>query len=1061
MEDSSSIDLAQLAKHLKLDLASLQSTVELLEVGNTVPFITRFRRDQTGGLDEQQIRTIQRELSRYKQLLERKETILKSIESRQQLTDKLAAKIRSAKTMRTLEDIYLPYKPKKKSLAYIARSRGLGPLADEILQAKPGAAALDEVAAKHVDAEKELADKEAVLAGVQHLLAEHFCNHAGLRSMLRQHLWRRGTLVSKKLDQPVDDDAIEQEEKDGTPTADSESKKDAADETVANVEETKESIVDAATNETAAEPAAAEPAAAETLETPVAASSEPDAATADTTAADKSAEEKTPKEKTPKEKAAPSADAKNKKAAARDQRRATRRRRRERLIQSFKDYFDFSDPLGKLPHHRILAINRGERTKVLRVKIECADWAAAEKEIHATAIEEGHPYAEFLTKCLQDSLSRLLIPSIEREVRRELNDKAEEHAVKVFAKNLRKLLLQPPLHQHRVVAIDPGFRSGCKVVALDEFGTILGHTFINLLGKDQQKEQGRKDLAKFAKEHKATVVAVGNGAACRETETLVGEMLGNELKDDDVGYLIVNEAGTSVYSTSEVGREELPDVDPTVRSAVSIGRRSLDPLSELVKVDPASIGVGLYQHDVKAKHLRDSLDDVVESCVNYVGVDVNSASPSLLRYVSGLNKMTANQIYKHREKNGPFKSREEIKAVPGVGEASYVQAAGFLKITRGENPLDGTWIHPESYPIANRVLQAIGFSAADLQAESRISNEPTAAKSSEAVAKVEQPAEPSSVDKPAPEPATAEPKAEPEPKAEAAPNAEAIESLSEENAAAAATETPSESTESTASEVATAAPAGDSNPQPAPPTSSNSSRLAELTQKLNNVDVNHLAPRLEVGKLLLQDILTALARPGRDPREDLPRPPFRKGVLKLEDLEQGMELSGTVLNVVDFGAFVDIGLVDSGLIHVSRLADKYISDPHDVVSVGDILRVWVVEVDNNRRRVSLTAIEPGTERPKRQKESRKSEEGRKPNERRQGGGKQGGGGPRGKQRGGSGKRREDRKGKRGAGKPREFRAKTPPKPVVPITKEMEAGNEPMRTFGDLKQLFEKKKKGDK
>ena len=1176
MEDSSAIDLAQLAKHLKLDAASLQSTVELLEEGNTVPFITRFRKDQTGGLDEQQIRTVQRELSRQKQLRERKESILKSIESRQQLTPELQKRIQTAKTMRVLEDLYLPYKPKKKSLAYVARSRGLGPLADEILQAATGSAPLEEAAAKLIDAEKELPDAEVVLSGVQHLLAEHFCNDSELRSLLRRHMWQHGQLVSKKIDDPVEAENASRDEKvaadassaaaeaaadetatdDTAPAADSPEERPSAaesgaaesgavagealagDVTESPPGEQNPSSVDpsADANGQKATSVQSEPAAeVQVVDAPqdqppsevseVAASSNDADAHASATdaapvvaveAAQESGEMQTqtvasvtvavettaPVESETKQSSAASHSAatktesaaeirEKKKAAAREQRRATRRRRRERLVQSFKDYFDFKDPLGRLPHHRILAINRGERTKVLRVKIECGHWDKLLQQLRSKAFDAAHPHAEFLDVCLQDAVSRLLVPSIEREVRRELNERAEEHAVKVFAKNLRKLLLQPPLSGHRVIAIDPGFRSGCKVVALDEFGKLLGHTFINLLGKNQQREQGRAELAKFVGEHKATVIAVGNGAACRETETLVGDLLANELKDEDVGYLIVNEAGTSVYSTSELGREELPDVDPTVRSAVSIGRRALDPLSELVKVDPASIGVGLYQHDVKAKHLRESLDDVVESCVNYVGVDVNSASPSLLRYVSGLNKMTANQIYKHREQHGPFNSREELKAVSGVGDSSYVQAAGFLKIKNGENCLDRTWIHPESYAVAERVLAAIGFDAGDLPLIRAASldvptlHESTAWAATDAARPVEGDVAPHQADAndavaqaaeapsetrasdaadegaPASSVESAETAAEvpvaEAPAAEAptsdavAPEASLAEAARPESPHPEVADPESSSSESkappgvrTAADPLTVSSAKEEQPRHTSAAAARTEHLVQLRAKLDAVDVSRLAPQLGVGKLLLQDILTALARPGRDPREDVPSPPFRKGVLKLEDLKPDMELSGTVLNVVDFGAFVDIGLVDSGLIHVSRLADKYVADPHEVVSVGDILRVWVVEVDNSRRRVSLTAIEPGTERPKRERPPRESREPRSKQQNTQGGKK----------------RREDRRGqgKRGGGhKSKEFRSKAKPKPFVPISKEMEEGTEPMRTFGDLKQLFDKKK----
>jgi len=1249
MENIPLIDLENIARQLKLPVAGVQQAAELLEEGNTVPFITRFRRDQTGGLDEQQVRMIEGELKRAKLLAERKESILKSVESRGKLTERLKKQISSSRTIGELEDIYLPYKPKKQSLASIARSRGLEPLATSVLQAGEDAQSVEELAAAYVDAEKSLPDLAAVIEGLKHLVAEHFGNHRQLRGKLRKHLSKHGTLVSRKIDQaefqeqdadetsddqtaeaPSDEVAAGQStdakavvKPEDAPTSESETESPNAASEEAKVEEakadeassegndrevaasdvtvnevTKVEVTDGeqtnaaettaeadspdatdtgvATSDVAsitAEPddsasatdtpaestpatesASTEPEAPEADQQNAVASEpasatapstdtpSPDASATDEASAGESAPSSTDAEPKPpavksqsksKKKSAKGKSAQQDAVSRRDQRRETRRRRRERLVQSFKDYFDFSDPIGRIPHHRILAINRGERTKVLRVKIECADWDRIHAEAEKTAIPEGHPHAEFLRVCLQDAMSRLLQPSIEREVRRKLTDSAEEHAVTVFARNLRKLLLQPPLHQHRVVAIDPGFRSGCKLVALDEFGQILGHTFINLLGKEPQKKSGREGLAKFIREHKATVVAVGNGAACRETETLVAEVLSDELKGENIGYLIVNEAGTSVYSTSELGREELPDVDATVRSAVSIGRRSLDPLSELVKIDPASIGVGLYQHDVKAKHLRESLDDVVESCVNFVGVDVNSASPALLRYVSGLNSLKARKIYEYRQAHGPFTNREQLKQVSGVGDASYIQAAGFLKITGGDNPLDGTWIHPESYETATKVLEAIGFNPKDLglvtnarvsascAAASDVLTTEDAAASTEVVAPAVAATEAVATEAVATEAVATESAAEAS-DAAAAPadtatpqdDKDGVETMAthaskrdagsadesvaggeaasvqaaESSESATATDAAAESTESsnatvepvpdTAGEASdaggesTTTPTAESSMEPAadqpnPSATSNTdadaapvqsgkseraARLKELTEKLSHVDVDKLSAELSVGKLTLQDMLSALARPGRDPREDLPPPIFRTGILKLEDLKPGMELSGTVLNVVDFGAFVDIGLVDSGLIHVSRLADRFISDPHDVVSVGDILRVWVVEVDQKRRRVSLTAIEPGTEKPRQSRDSsstqrRSDSRGSKDKEQRR-------------------RPRAERGGKPGkfsrgkSQKTREYKPKAPPKPVVPLTKEMEEGKEPMRTFGDLKQLFEKKKRGD-
>ncbi len=589
----------------------------------------------------------------------------------------------------------------------------------------------------------------------------------------------------------------------------------------------------------------------------------------------------------------------------------------------------------------------------------------------------------------RDALARLVLPSLEREIRRELTENAETHAVGVFAKNLRNLLLQPPVRGRRVLAVDPGFKSGCKLAVLDEFGNLVDHAVVHLIGKAEKKAEARAKLAELIKTHNVSAAALGNGTACRETEEVLAELVANELKDDGVAYVIVNEAGASVYSTSPIGREEFPNYDATLRGAISIGRRMQDPLSELVKIDPANIGVGLYQHDVKAKHLRTSLDAVVESCVNYVGVDLNTASPALLRYVSGLNQLTARRVFDHRAANGPFKCREQLKEVSGFGEATFVQAAGFLRISDGDNPLDCTWIHPESYEVARRVLDKLGCSAAELT------------------------------------------------KKEA---------------------------------------------------------MAELTQKATALKLDELASELGVGPLLLKDIVAQLTRPGRDPREDLPAPIFKRGILKLEDLAPGMELYGAVLNVVDFGAFVDIGLHDSGLVHVSQIANHFVRDPHEVVAVGDIVKVWVLEIDKSRRRVSLTMIAPGTRRG----EGAGGRHSAKHGQPAEGAGE---GRPRRPRRpprpaaastpdaatvaAGEGaptpaldagspsvaapqQRPPQRRPFQRPGGPRkphgapqtrpQYQPK--PKPLVPLTDAMKKGKEPLRTFGDLKQFFEIKPQDD-
>ena len=594
--------------------------------------------------------------------------------------------------------------------------------------------------------------------------------------------------------------------------------------------------------------------------------------------------------------------------------------------------------------------------------------------------------------------------------------------------------------------------------------------------------------------HHLSVIAIGNGTACRETEQLVADILANELKDQDVAYVVVNEAGASIYSTSPLGREELPQYDALQRGAISIGRRLLDPLSEMVKIHPANLGVGLYQHDIKAKHLKDSLDAVVESCVNFVGVDVNAASPALLRYVSGMNALTARRVYEHRRDKGPFKSREDLKLVQGFGDQTFVQAAGFLKVIGSENPLDATWIHPESYDIAGRVLEKIGC---DVSALSQVL--PAAAKEepkkefaaelvegsafgvqgseeggtegqSEGVKGVPREGEAAAGDSSVVTSTPAEPPAEPVVQDSVTSTEYPVPSA---QPSAPGTESGAEPTQSPASEAPSEPAAPAANPQSAPPRN-------PIAEKAASVNIEQLAAELGIGTHLLHDILNSFSRPGLDPRDSLSAPVFRRGIMKLEDLTPAMELSGTVLNVVDFGVFVDIGLSDSGLVHISRLADRFIKDPHEVVGVGDVLKVWVVDIDKSRRRVSLTAIPPGTERPPRQQQPRPQQQRPpRPPRQRQGGGRppdgaqpqvasagtgappQGQRPPRphdgGGNRGGGGRR--DRRGDRPQhGHPQTIeRPPTKPKKFKPITKAQEEGKEPMRSFGDLQQLFEKKK----
>lgn len=851
MASATAIDYPRLARELEIDPGAIARTVALLDEGNTVPFVTRYRRDQTGGLDEQQIGRIRDSVSRLRQLDERKQTILRSIESQNKLTDELRREIEHCDSVKRLEDLYLPFRPKKQSLATRAREQGLGPLADEILAGAKECADLDARAADFVNTDKGVPDAALALLGAGHILAEEFSERVELRQRVRKLYRKSGKLVSTK----IEDD--------------------------------------------------------------------------------------------------------------------------EKKNRQFRDYLEFREAVHHIPPHRILAINRGERANVLRVKVE-ADDAAIEQLALELLVPSEHPHKDFLTGCVKDALARLVIPSLEREARRDLTEKAETHAVETFAKNLRNLLLQPPLKGKRVLAIDPGFKNGCKLAAIDEFGSLLEHDLIHIVGSDEQKAAARAKLIDLIKKHSLNVVAIGNGTACRQTEQLLAEILAAELTGEDVHYVVVNEAGASVYSTSEIGREEFPQCDALERSAISIGRRLQDPLSELVKIDPASIGVGLYQHDTRAKHLRDTLDDVVQLCVSFVGVELNSASGALLRYVSGMNQLTARRVYEHRTQNGPFRSRQQLLDVSGFGEATFVQAAGFLKIEAGDEPLDTTWIHPENYAAARKLLEKLGV-------------EPTTLST----------------------PGTAD-------------------------------------------------------------------RIRELVAPF---DRQQLADELGLGRLTVDDMIEALTKPGRDPRSDLPPPIFRKDVVKFEDLAVGMELRGTVLNVVDFGAFVDVGLSDSGLVHVSQLSSGFVRSPHEVVAVGAQVRVWVASIDKDRRRVALTMIEPGTERerpprerkqrrpPKQQAAAAPAGEGQAaqapPRERRddrrparartdQ---------PHSDRRGGdrppSDRPRTDRPKR---GKERDRRPpprsgtyeKRAPKAVKPITKEMEEGKEYLRSFGDLLQFHKKK-----
>jgi uncharacterized protein len=836
MHDVMTLDYSRIAQDLQIRRIQVENVVQLLDEGNTVPFISRYRKERTGGLGEETIRQIRARVIHQRQLAERKQAILRSLEAQGKLNDGLRDSILAADTTKRLEDLYLPYKPKKRTPATLARERGLGPLAEAIWERDPAAANLAELLPTLVNPEKELNSPEDVQAGVQQILAERIAETAEVRAAVRRLLWETGKITAGKNGKLGPEQGEE-----------------------------------------------------------------------------------------------------------------------------YKDYFQFSEALRQIPPHRILALNRGEKAGALTIQLAwdaaaglqvalkaLADHLQAEAERKPDQLPtvEGEPlvpdsayrtpHAAFLRVVAEDALNRLLLPSLEREVRRELTEEAEAHAVSVFARNLRRLLLQRPLWGQRVLAIDPGYRTGCKLAALDENGALLEQGVIYPLGGKRpsadltgrsagegvivsqndksvastsaqgenlpaeapaaeaaapaptsdsdatpptaqpaaaeaapvageppkpvpqgatRKEEAKAKLYDLINRHHLNVIAIGNGSGCRETEELVAELIAEKLPE--LSYVLVNEAGASVYAASPIGREEFPDYDVGLRATITIGRRLQDPLSELVKVDPPSIGVGLYQHDVSLRLLRESLDAVVESCVNQVGVDLNRASVPLLRHVAGLNQIVARELVEYRQKHGPFRSREQLLLVPGIGPTRYVQAAGFLKIRGGDEPLDQTWIHPESYGLTRRLLAELGYG----------------------------------------------------------------------------------------SDVLT-----------------DPSRRQELQAKLQGLSAEETAKRLEAGVPTVRDILDALAHPDRDPREDLPPPIFKKGVLKLEDLQPGMELKGTVQNVVDFGAFVDVGLKDSGLVHISEMANRFIKSPYEVTAVGDVVTVWVLKVDQTRRRVSLTMIKPGTER---------------------------------------------------------------------------------------------------
>ncbi|MBU8598810.1 Tex family protein [Shouchella clausii] len=699
----------------------VRQVVELLKEGNTVPFIARYRKEQTGGLDELQIKAIADAHEYAENVMQRREEVLRLIDEQGKLTAELKAQIKAARKLQTLEDLYRPYKQKRRTRATAAKEKGLEPLAQEIMSF-PREFSLETATTPFINQELGVPDSETAIAGAKDILAEMFAEDPEVRSRLRERALKQATVETSRKNGGAED---------------------------------------------------------------------------------------------------------------------------EKSVYAL--YYDFQEPIKKMVPHRTLAVNRGEREEVLRVHVRFPSDAFIDQIKRLIIKKHGSPVVPIVEEAIEDAYKRLVEPSLEREVRAFLTEKAEEQAITIFAENVKQLLLQPPMKGKVVLGIDPAFRTGCKWAVVDATGKALEVGVMYPTAPHHKTEEAAAIIRNVTTKYGVKMIAIGNGTASRETEQFVASTI-KEI-DDTLYYCIVNEAGASVYSASEIARAEFPDLQVEQRSAISIARRLQDPLAELVKIDPKSVGVGQYQHDVSQKKLNESLAFVVETAVNRVGVNANTASAALLSYVAGLNKTQATNIVAYRDEHGPFTTRTALKSVPRLGAKTYEQCIGFLRVPDGKNRLDATAIHPESYNEAKKLLQYVEAEQKDIGTD-------------------------------------------------------------------------------------------------------------KLKQRLNSLNQGELAEKLDIGTLTLADIIDALARPNRDPRDELAAPQLKQDVLKMEDLEEGMELQGTVRNIVDFGAFVDIGVKQDGLVHVSKLADRYIKHPMEVVSIGDVVTVWVEGVDEKKGRISLTMKAP-------------------------------------------------------------------------------------------------------
>lgn len=708
--------IKNIAEELGIKEEQVNNTVKLIDEGNTIPFIARYRKEATGGLSDEILRDLDERLKYLRNLEERKQEVIKSIDSQGKLTDEIVEALENAKTLSEVEDIYRPYKQKKKTRATVAKAKGLDPLAQIIFE-QQDKRNIEEIAKEFVDEEKGVLTVEEAIQGAKDIIAENISDNANYRKQIKRMCYKDGIITVK-----------------------------------------------GATDEKS----------------------------------------------------------------------------------TYEMYYNFNEKVNRIPSHRILAINRGEKEEYLKVKIEKPEDYILEM-INKDIIKGATQYTKILEETIEDSFKRLIEPSIEREIRSDLTEKAETQAIKVFGKNAKQLLLAAPLKGLTVMGFDPAYRTGCKIAVIDETGKLLATTTVYPTEPQNDVEGAKKELIALIKKYNINIIAIGNGTASRESENFVSEMI-KEI-DGNIHYAIVSEAGASVYSASKLATEEYPDINVSLRGAISIARRLQDPLAELVKIDPKSIGVGQYQHDVDQKKLSESLTGVVEDAVNKVGVDVNTATPSLLSYVSGINKTIANNIVKYRDENGKIKERKELLKIPKLGKVAFEQCAGFMRVFNGKNPLEITAVHPESYEVAEKLLNNIGFKKENL------------------------------LDK---------------------------------------------------------------------------EKLIIIKNKLAEIKIEEMAKQLNIGEITLKDIIQELSKPGRDPREDMPKPVLRADVLKFEDLKEGMVLTGTVRNVTDFGAFVDIGVKHDGLVHISQLSDSFVKNPSDVVSVGDIVKVKIIGIDAERQKAQLS-----------------------------------------------------------------------------------------------------------